>query len=216
MKSVLRILSSIIFICLLTGAGYGQNIGPISASVHGMYAVPVGSLSEWFKPTDGIKIVLGIRSDKDMVWEGVLERVVYRKGNDGKGGLHWKDLEVKLELYGAGLQFQYYPVGTESYLQPSITSGATLYRWFAKRGEHGIDTLNSKIVPARLQNDWSFGFHIGAGIEVPVVSSLYVNAGVRYQIVIAELWPALALHLENVSGFQSLQASAGLKYEFEF
>ncbi len=192
------------------------GVGTYNIGVRGVYAVPIGSLSDVFTPAEGIQVFLGQKTEDDLVWEGVVEALTYSKGNTSR--LYFPDLKVKLSLLGAGAQLHYYFAGTSQMVQPFVSGGAVLYRWFSTRGEHLTDSTVTvgADVPALDQNDWSFGFNAGVGADIVVMNDFAVTASVRYDLVVAEMWPALALHFENVSGFQSLQAAVGLKYEFEF
>ncbi|MGE5316136.1 MAG: outer membrane protein [Acidobacteriota bacterium] len=207
-----RLFIILFLLCSFTSA-HAQTAGSYYVAARGMYSAPIGSLGDWFKPATGVQIAFGTRSESDLTWEFNAEMMTYSKPNTGK--LYYPDLDLKLELFGLGAQVDY-AITTQSMVTPYVTAGAAFYRWLGTRGRHALDSAQTQIVWELKQNDWSAGFNAGIGVNVAVTSALSIDASARYHIVNGELWPALALRLENVSGFQSLRTSVGLKYEFEF
>jgi hypothetical protein len=201
---VLSVLTPSVFV--------GQTSGSISGSVEAIYAHPVGTLDGWFKPTPGFRILVGQRSESDLLWQMVFERIEYKEGSEK---LYFRDLSVRLSTIGAGFQLKYYPIGVSKIYQPFVLAGSTLYRWLAKRGAHATDTTLVLVIPEQSQQDWSFGFGAGIGMDLVLIPGLTASIDARYHILVAELWPALALRLENVSGIQTWQIALGLKYELE-
>ena len=188
--------------------GVGLTISP-----RGLYAIPVGSLADRLVPTGGAKLGIGARLDENWTWEGTFEATRFMKGN--KDQLYFPDLQVTLELYGAGVQASYYPFGAEGILagkvHPFMTGGLSVYRWLARRGAHATDSAGAVVVPGLVQQDWSLGFRGGAGIEFLPIERVGIFGQVTYGVIVGELWPALALRLENTSGFQTVEGSVGLR-----
>jgi hypothetical protein len=204
----------VLLFALIQPALFAQSNFTVSVGGHGVYALPVGALHDWFQPAPGLRVTAGQRVQNDLLWEGVVEAVTFSNGNTDR--LYYPSLDVTLKMYGAGLQLQYYPIADAFAVQPYVNVAALVYRWQGTRGAYVVDTVNVLRVPAQSQSDWSMGFVCGAGVEAEVIAGLSLTVAARYGVVLGELWPALALRLEGVSGFQIVECSLGLKYEIAF
>ncbi|MCX6138526.1 MAG: hypothetical protein NTV54_13650 [Ignavibacteriales bacterium] len=192
-----------------------QNSSPLSVEAHGAFLVPVGALNEWFLPVPGSAgLCIGQRTEGSMLWEGVFEMASFTKPNTKK--LYYSTLDVNLKAYGAGVQMRYFVLDNSFPVEPFLNASAILYRWQAERGSMATDTTHTVIVPSLSQADWSMGFHIGAGVEFAPLNGTFLSLQARYAVVLGELWPALALRLEGVSGFQIVSISLGIRQEIEF
>lgn len=186
-----------------------QPVGSRVVAIQHQYVNPIGSLSNWFKPASTFSLSVGKQTSERWAWKVKSEIIQYRKENSEE--LYHKDLELELAIYGASAQASYKLIKTTSIFQPFLTGGAGVYRWFGHRGAY---QLSEVLVLKRDQDDWSWGFNFGAGLNIFVVRNLAITLESNYQIIIGELWPALALRLENVSGFQSLNGTIGLMIFF--
>lgn len=174
------------------------------------YNRPVGSFTNWFSATPiSFSLALGKETGTGWCWEAKVDLIQYRHENKEK--LFYKDLELVLDLYGVCAQANYALIQKVATFRPFLTGGAGFYRWFARRCSY---PLEERIVPGRDQNDWSGGFNVGFGMNLFCGQHLALSLNCRYQFIIGELWPALALRLENVSGFQSLSGGLGILIYF--
>ncbi|GEM_PF-1072036 len=193
-----------------------QRAGEVVVSARTSYVSPVGSLRDLFVSSSGFSVVAGQRVKNDLAWEGVIEVLQFTETNRDR--LYYKDLPLKLDLYGGGVQALYYPGGLEGLaggvLHPYVTGGATLYRWFYYRGAYSPDTTITDEVPELKLADWSLGFRAGGGIEVFPTQSLSLSSQVSYNAVVGEIWPTLALRIDGVSVFQMAEVFVGIKYYF--
>lgn len=64
------------------------------------------------------------------------------------------------------------------------------------------------------QKDWSGGLTLGLNFNFNFFEPVIIEIGGSYKLLIAELWPSLAIDLENVSGIQFFDLRAGVKYNF--
>jgi len=142
-------------------------------------------------------------------YEENLDDAHYRRLNEGAES--WAELDLDLRIYGGGVQTYYALLPGGGAIQPFVTGGIGLYRWFALRGSY---QLAEGFVPERRQSDWSWGMNAGLGVTVRILSALSFSLNIRYQLIIGELWPALALQLENVSGMQMLENQLMLRWHF--
>ena len=186
-----------------------QPVGSWVVAIKHQYVNPIGSLSNWFKPTSTFSLSVGKQTSGRWAWKVKSEIIQYRKEN--REELYHRDLDLELAIYGASAQASYNLIKTTSIFQPFLIGGAGVYRWFGHRGAY---QLSEVLVLKREQDDWSWGFNFGAGFNIFVIRNLAITVESSYQIIIGELWPALALRLENVSGFQSLNGTIGLTIFF--
>ena len=192
-----------------------QSSSPLSVEAHGSFLAPVGALNEWLLPAPGgVGMCIGQRTEGSMLWEGVFEMASFSKPNTKK--LYYSTLDVNLKAYGAGVQMRYFILDNSFPVEPFLSASAVLYRWHAERGSMATDTARTLIVPSLSQADWSMGFHVGAGVEFTPLNGTFLSMQARYAVILGELWPALALRLEGVSGFQIVSISLGIRQEFEF
>lgn len=180
------------------------------------YIQPVGSLNQWFKgSTTSYALALGWGGSHN--WQYSINFEVLPFNEPNKDRLKYDDLSLKLEITGSSVTGQYFLRPAERGLNPYLLWNIGVYRWFAERGSYIITDENadeSILVPGRNQNDWSWGFSIGAGSDIYKFKNLILSTGIKYRIIIAELWPALALDLENVSGMQMLIGKIGISVYF--
>ena len=189
---------------------FAQNFEKWGISAQYQFVNPIGSLSNWFKPSpSSISLSIGKFTSEQWFWEIKAEMIQYSKENADK--LYYDDLDLKLEIYGIAAQAKYFLFQNQSKLQPYATGSAGVYRWLGQRGSY---LLEDKFVPKRDQSDWSWGFNFGIGLNFYLFKKLALTTTGSYQIIVGELWPALAVRLENVSGFQCLKASAGVSFYF--
>ncbi|MHB2154786.1 hypothetical protein ACX8XN_10365 [Calditrichota bacterium GD2] len=193
---------------LLFGQASAQNhygVGMGSA-----YLQPVGSLQNWFKGTSKAPQVSFIfNRTAEAHWQFFATAAHFDQPNKEK--LYYKDLQLDLKLYGAGVAYVSYLSVPRWRLQPFWKGAVTLFRWEAVRGAYQTE---DRLVPQRFQQAWSFAAYGGLGMAFHVTRSLKLNVCGGYQLVVAELWPALALHLENVSGLQIMRFEMGFQWMF--
>jgi hypothetical protein len=173
------------------------------------FVKPVGSLSKWFKPASTYYLSVGKQTSEYLLVEAKTDIIFYRRENEDD--LYYSNIDLELEIYGLCVQANYDLLRTDNRFVPTLIGGIGLYRWFGNRGEYMLPEV---IVPARSQQDWSWGFQIGAGVDFFIARNIALSINGYYQLIVGELWPALALRLENVSGFQSLNGAIGLTVFF--
>jgi hypothetical protein len=89
-----------------------------------------------------------------------------------------------------------------------------LQRWEETRAAYSDDETGLRVPVLSRPGQWSAGFSGGLGTEIYVLPAAALNVGVTYSLVMGELWPTLALGLENVSTFHYVTGGIGLRYYF--
>ncbi len=175
----------------------------------GAYLVPIAGLSERFDPQFAFAVGLGKQRDDRWLWGGRIEFVRFNRENTEK--LFVKNVPLKLEIYGGTVEAQYGLASSRHSLRPHLIGSAGIYRWFST---HGAYQDSAVALSEFKQKDWSWGFGGGLGVEYQFLKSIMLFAETRYQMIIGELWPTLAVRLENVSTFQWVAINLGMKMQF--
>ncbi len=208
--------------------------------VNGSYYLPIGSLADRFKPTYGGSFSFGRVINSDVEWYGKAEYFKFDKVNYEKAfitrDLTFSDvkktytmalpkLEMSLEIIGISANVNFNIIRAEIF-EGNINCGFGIFRWIGKRGEYydsllvdttgnGNFTLGQLVsVPSIDQADWSGGFNIGIDANIKIIGPVWFNVAGNYKVVVGELWPSLALDIENVSTFQMIDARVGIKVRF--
>lgn len=178
-------------------------------SAGGAYLFPVAGLSNRFRPQVAFAVGMGKQRDERWYWGGRVD--IIRFTNQNRERLYAKNLQLELEIYGGALEGRYGLTSFRRQLYPYLLGSAGVYRWFSTRGAYHDSTVTLREFK---QQDWSWGFSGGAGLDYAILHSLALSVEARYQMVVGELWPALAVRLENVSTFQWVSVNAGVRISF--
>ena len=198
----LRLLFVSIFVLAFIGYAESKDFGSWHFGFGHRYSLPMGSLGNWFSSGDSWGFSLGYEKNSKGRWSVFLESVAFEKEN--KNRLFYKDIELSLRLYGCGFERAYIFPSIVKFINPLVVGRVGIYRWFSLRGEYDTGEL---FVPERRQKDWSWGFNIGVGMKFSAFRRVYFESDFCFRMVVGELWPSLALRLEDVSSFQDLDFS---------
>jgi opacity protein-like surface antigen len=173
------------------------------------YLLPVAGLNNRFNPTVAFAVGLGKQPEDRWFWGGRVEIIRFTDENTDK--LFVKNLQMKLEIYGGAVEAHYTLAAAHHSLRPYLAGSAGVYRWLSTRGAYQD---NEVTLSEFKQKDWSWGFGAGIGLDYKIFRPLTLMGEMRYQMIVGELWPALAVRLENVSTFQWLSLNAGMRFIF--
>lgn len=211
-------------------------------SGEGIALFPAGELSKRFLQTYGYTISVREAHNNSPRWGGFVEYALADDENRDKLFVKRKDTlngvarDLVFPLQQFDMTFEYVGIGvTANYnivsssvidLNGRVSFG--IYNWRFSR-EAYFDTIKVDTgsvtpkfktidvirVPSANQRDWSGGIDVGLETDIVAFSPFILSAGVRYKVILAELWPALALDMENVSGLQMAHVTVGLKFLIE-
>ncbi len=234
MKTFLRSLATLLWLALASPDGRAQIIlSPSVVGIEGGIAIPLGGLSDRVKPGWSGALLVQPATDDKPRWGARLEWLSFTEENrealalkrkkeiagvEQVFGLPLTGLEVSVQAVGL-LATGTFPLFAGEFVEADGAFGFGFYRWTSLRGAFRgtlvADSLGTPVtlailnVPENRQQEWSGGFDLGADVRVRVFEPLWFSLGARYTMIIGELWPALALDMENVSGLQMLDVRMG-------
>ena len=203
----------------------------------GSLVVPVGALSTRFLAAPGLgvdarweggRLSWGatldfVRFDRENIDELVVSDSAVIAGTQVLYTAHLDGLVMELDVLGMSAQGRYAVLDFGT-VEVDGAFGFGLYYWTFQREHYhdsvfvdtptGPELASVLDVPADSQTDWSGGVNLGAEVRLKFFSPVWITLGASYRIVIGELWPALAIDMENVSGMQMLDLTAGVSVSF--
>ena len=125
-------------------------------------------------------------------------------------------MQVFLEHAGLIFNTRYAFIRDES-LKPYLNLAVGWYYWKGIRGAIQSNAqLNIPYIEKQVLEEWNWGFTAGLGLEIKLMEMINLDLLASYRFIVGDLWPTLQEHieLENVSGFQTVNLQAGLRYYF--
>lgn len=186
---------------------------------------PIGSLNNRFRSTEGYALEIGYTNPatNNLLTFSYLQ---YRLQKPNETRLYFDDVKMKFANQAVGINSYYPLLRYKRWLTVDLGGGLTLNRWsFQRQAYSGVDTLDhsapyDSVITLNLvkfgQRDWSWGGKIGGSLTLSPVRWLQLGWGCYLHLIIAELWPNLDLHLENVSGLFLLESFGFVRFNFYF
>lgn len=237
MKKFIYIIAAAVV--LITTEADAQKI-QFTAGADGSLFIPSGTLADRFKPGMGFTLRFGQETAPGWFWYGAFEYLNLDSENDEKLSVK-RNLNVagspqtvQVPTPGIDMYLTSYGLSANArttladfgFLKTDLEFGFGVYRWEGFRGsfrdsiyydttgtgtKSGLEYISIAEIK---QTDWSGGVNAGIGITIPIMKPLDFYLAAHYKLIIGELWPALALDMENVSVFQMYQISAGVRGSF--
>ena len=225
---------------LLTTSAATAQIQPMIAGAGATYNSPVGSLHGRFKSAVGGMIFAGVQTSPRWTWVGKFEYFelstlntdqLFKTVNLQEGGgsqtyrVPLSKLTMNLKAAGFTAEAALSLLKWNS-LEASTHVGFGFYTWDNYRGAYYDSllvqssvtgktiTIAHLAVPDNRQTDWSGSINAGIDGGLKITEQVWFTAGVDYRLIVGELWQALDLDLESVSGMQTIAIRAGIKVEF--
>lgn len=201
------------------------------------YNLPLAGMADRMEGAFGGFLYAGKQTSESWKWFGKIEyfklsdvnkemmfKVVQADINDVTGNYRFELPLLEMELTSAGLSVEAkYNLFRSDFFEADLNFGFGFYYWEYSRSGYKdslfvdstgngdlllVEFLN---VPPLFQKDWSGGINIGTDINILLFDPMAFSFGFNYKLIIGELWPALSLNLENVSGMQFIDLRAGLR-----
>lgn len=189
-----------------------------------------GSFSDRFEPALGYNFYFGKQTSENWRWSGKFEYMKFDKQNDeasyikavNEGKEYIYNLpENFMEFTAYGLSANAdYKVFSSEILNGYINFCFGIYNWKFNRSAYSDSLYDNNVLiftanlPENSQSDWSGGFNVGVNADLNIYGPLFLNLGANYKAIIGELWPALAIDMENVSTFQMFDIKASISIKF--
>ncbi|MBI5727768.1 MAG: hypothetical protein HY965_07940 [Ignavibacteriales bacterium] len=140
-------------------------------------------------------------------------------------------IQMELETFGITAEMQY-KIFAAPFAEVKVLAGFGLFRWNFKRGTYK-DSLTADIpigdtsattkkeivdvfnLTANSQQDWSGGFYTGFDAAFKLYNPVWFTVSAHYKNILGELWPALKIGLENVSGLQMAEYRMGIMIKID-
>jgi hypothetical protein len=195
---------------------WGQELGQWHAGVSLSYSAPVSSLGEWFLPAPNGEVAVGQRITDQWTVAGALEFARY--GREALSGYAAGKVELLLEHVGA-LVVGEFQLTDHGRVFPFLFLSGGVYRWTGVRGAVPADSTVTPYLPAiaeRRLRATNWGVRAGLGLKTGTWHRMALEGRVWYRLVLGDLWPTMQPHieLEGVSGFQTGNASVGVRFFF--
>ncbi len=208
-KGVVMWLGMVALCVAAKGFAVAGEPGEWCAQLHVGVVAPTGSLSNWFAPSERlVGVQVGLWQREGWSWRVGVEFLELAKENTAR--LYYRDLDLHFASSSATVRGSYVLASWRG-VQVFAGGGVGLHHW---RGRRGAYQLAEVFVPARDQEEWSWAFEGGIGAHMALAWRVSLMVETVYRLVVGELWPALALRLENVSGLQSFFCTLGLQIAF--
>lgn len=221
MRSI-RFPITLLLLVLFAGTGGAQTL---HVGARGSWLIPLGTLSERFESAPGFGAVLRWEGPR-LSWGCEVEYARFSRENRDElnvsdsvdiGGVVYpyvhplSDLTMTLTIGGVSAQMRY-ELATVGSFAFDLAAGVGIYSWSFVRDPYSdsvfVDTpsgpvlAEALVVPGDTQDEWSGGFNVGFDVRTNLLAPVRVTAGAHYKAIVGEMWPALAIDLENVSTMQ--------------
>jgi len=204
-----------------SGETMAQDQTWVGAGTETVY--PFAGLHERFEPIHTNTFSAGWRQDEKSRIMLQYRFMDFNQINREK--VPFDSLYMSLENYSGGLLYQYEILKPVSWFTFYIQAGITLNHWTFNRDAFytviqpdSVDTFVPTIVDLEEHNrtDWSWGGKAGLGFEFSPIRWVNIGWHGNAHLIAAELWPMLAINLENVSGLKMFEHQFYLRFSYHW
>lgn len=215
-KIIIRFFIVILITSLMIPLVQGQEVGQWGIQLVGACSKPVGGLSAWFKPAPDLSLSLGQQYNDRWFIDAVVEASRFNQEN--VTGYPAGKLDLSLNHIGV-MVGGHLDITQIWIIRPFFEIAMGIFHWQGRRGAIKADSTVIPYVPPIVEKtlkDTNWGFKSGIGLAFMVTSSMALDLSASYRFIVGDLWPTMQPHieLEGVSGFQTLNLSAGIRYFF--
>jgi len=235
-----KLLASALLAVLVAAPLAVAQDGAIVTGASAVYSVPVGSLHNRFESALGGMVFIGKQISSDWTWIGKCEYFELSTINAGKltktvsiqeaGSARQYQVplsKLSMSLKAIGLTAEArLTVLRLSSVETDLHFGFGFYKWdnvrsayhdslFVQSASSGSTIKVADLeVPENRQSDWSGSLNLGCDVNVKLVDPVRLTLGADYRLIVGELWQALDLDMESVSGMQCISFRVGISVSF--
>ncbi len=180
----------------------------------GSSSIPMGGLSEWFKPDVGLTVGIGRPGQRGWQIEARIEADRFSKEN--LKGYAAETVTLELEHVGLMINGRRLLSGSPN-LGLFINLGAGPHYWKGTRSAVQADSsMGVPFIEEKVLEEGNWAARLGTGFEWRPTPTLGIETSLDLRIVVGSLWPTMQPHieLEGVSGFSTLNPSLRIRYYF--
>ncbi|PIS28282.1 MAG: hypothetical protein COT43_06655 [Candidatus Marinimicrobia bacterium CG08_land_8_20_14_0_20_45_22] len=214
-KRFLLFCLAILILAFGISAGFSQTRYFVGGGVQS--AFPMKNLDSRFMPTTFPTIRFGWKDTEKGKTLFEFAPMTFSKINTEKMYYDSVDQYLKIQSAAAGYQQTIFTVFKK--IDVAVTGAVTLNKWLYRREPFYCRDTNASIIDTLLefkQSDWSWGAKAGAVVTFSPVSWIHLGVSAQFHLIIAELWPAMAVRMENVSGLKLSEVCAFIEFSREF
>lgn len=206
---------TILILAFGISAGFSQTRYFIGGGVQS--AFPVKNLDSRFLPTTFPTIRFGWKDSEKGKTIFEFAPMTFSKINTEK--MYYDSVDQNLKIQSAAVGYQQTIFTVFKKIDVAVTGSVTLNKWLYRREPfYYLDTSAGIIdtLSGFKQSDWSWGAKAGAVVTYSPVSWIQVGFSAQFHLIIAELWPAMSVRMENVSGLKLSEVGAFIELSREF
>lgn len=214
-------IAEFLLMMFIPGKAISQNQIWIGSGLESIY--PLSGLHERFEPIQTGTFSVGWRQDDN---SRIMLQYRFMNFNQiNRERIPFDSLYMSLENYSGGFLYQYEIYKPVSWFRIYIQAGITLNNWTFKRDAFytvipadSVKTFVPTIVDLEKhkRTDWSWGGKAGFGFELSPIRWVNIGWHGNAHLIAAELWPMLAIDLENVSGLKMLEHQFYLRFTYHW
>jgi hypothetical protein len=131
--------------------------------------------------------------------------------------ISFDSLKMELRIQSFAGHYEYRLVSLGKIIAVWVSGGVSLNRWKSHRDEFSYsDSLTVHTFEEYERSDWSWGAKAGLSLAIQPLSFMEFGIRGHYHFIIAELWPAEKLSMENVPGLKIVEIEFYLRLSRTF
>lgn len=205
---------TILILAFGISVGFSQTRYFIGGGVQS--AFPVKNLDSRFLPTTFPTIRFGWKETEKGKTIFEFAPMTFSKINTEK--MYYDSVDQNLKIQSAAVGYQQTIFTVFKKIDVAVTGSVTLNKWLYRREPFSYQDSTAEVINISefKQSDWSWGAKAGAVVTYSPVSWIHIGVSAQFHLIIAELWPAMAIRMENVSGLKLSEVGAFIELSREF
>jgi len=206
---------TILILAFGISAGFSQTRYFIGGGVQS--AFPVKNLDSRFMPTTFPTVRFGWKDTEKGKTLFEFAPMTFSKINTEK--MYYDSISQNLKIQSAAVGYQQTIFTVFKKIDVAVTGSITLNKWLYRRERFYFQNTNDGALDTLWefnQSDWSWGAKAGMIVTYSPVSWIHLGASAQFHLIIAELWSAMAVRMENVSGLKLSEVGAFVEISREF
>lgn len=213
-KRFLLFRLAILILAFGISAGFSQTRYFIGCGAQS--AFPVKNLDSRFLPMTFPTVRFGWKDTENGKTLFEFAPMTFSKINTEK--MYYDSVDQYLKIQSAAVGYQQTIVTVFKKIDVAVTGSVTLNKWLYRREPFYYSDSTAEVIDMSefKQSDWSWGAKAGMVVTYSPVSWIHFGASAQFHLIVAELWSAMAVRMENVSGLKLSEVGAFVEISREF